>query len=1267
MKLFAPHRWSSFRAGLLFLLVCCQLGAAPRQLGPFLVQLPSGWKEITEESQQGESWAFQHGGSRAVPASVVLLQKEVLTYSTPEELEALRETIMNSMRAGNPQGVIHETHRKFGVVADCYVAEKGEMTMHFLAVPKDGEVFLLCQLSKGPKGRLTREADAFVASLTLISQKVPVTDKRAAEDGTNTPARSPAEPQGEVLATPSWALKPPGLFPFDQLAKSYPGAAAGAVGTGMAILVGEGSQAARAAAEYNDHLPIEVEEAVPDLAAAMSESAALLSGQGVAVIGAQKAWEEAVLAAQYGDETATREALEIMRAHVDTASAAANALRQVEARLRDKGGLPTAEESKSRRAQDYRALYSATQAAFAGGTEAAQQPTVYHAGHYKLADARMLKLLAEKPLGAPEVPPAPGQARIEAGKDWTTVSDPNDQEDDNDNYPLYLAEANSDMTQVRLVETRLKMPMVLKWQVPDTLVPGEASSVLISLDPGIRRVPTEAFLTLSTREAFKPNYNGEKLSALYNICLAQAGFRTPYGDHLRDSYQIVLPRIPRAIPKPGAARAEGGDSDPSKVLFRCPSPDVRDPAGTPAHQRPVVDKEFALVNWAQTPKDWDLPAGQAAPETVPAVLTLSIIYDRNVAMVYTYRWIPEGSEAMQQGAAENAGWAEPGAPLSKEAADLWPNVHEMSMFHMTNIAVIQRHMMRDMAELEREQDPQRRKALEWRILQARSDMSAENDLISSLEQGSVVHTPTAFDNYAHNRFIESIREKQLEMAAFQRERAALPRPAEQRGAMKAFVDRQLTPEVLANLDRTKLHQIASALNQQVQGHWEGEAARQTERAEEFNDYLVRAERVKMVADATVMIGCTGTSSLYRVSMAYATATGLATGGPAEAVSQAASYYSAPLAASIEVLRAYPTKGAWGSAKAGAVGFVMSKLVQLGGPAAGGAGRLTVREAMALEQFQQARAAGRQMVAEFTAAREALVVARSAGRPIEELRALERAVAEKVAEAQTNLHAKSVLKYEAPLSARTAFVEEVDKMHYAVEERFHQLMRESNWNEQQLRAIRNSTSAGTVNMDFDIMLVEKPGMQFIKDGKSVGMVEWQAEAQQAWEKAFHEVTGRDAGHALEELTTHMHPEAYKDMAWIGKDKSKVSGMWAQQAGDVSRYKGNNILTTQAIGDVDYHTRLMEAARGSAKDIETKLLDRLRAGRTHSVASADRKRDLVKRWTELKGLLKDIGEGRIDPIHGDRMVRRMTGGFGITDVIDHAATLQGEYTKRFSRAR
>jgi hypothetical protein len=612
--------------------------------------------------------------------------------------------------------------------------------------------------------------------------------------------------------------------------------------------------------------------------------------------------------------------------------------------------------------------------------------------------------------------------------------------------------------------------------------------------------------------------------------------------------------------------------------------------------------------------------------------------------------------------------------------------------HRNNIRIIEAHLAADERELALARDDKTRAALEWRILNGRSDLVAEQDLISSIESGTLRHSRSPFDDYAKSRFQETLKDEQTNSTRFLRLQAGIPRlisllPKDQQAAMRAFVDRQMTAEVRGRMDSERLQQVAEALHKQVDGYWSGQQARHTEDAIRYDDYLARAERVKTISDMGVMVGTMGGASSAQFALRYGVTTAVSTGNPEEAVSQILQTYSAPLSAAYEAMKAYPEGGAWGAAKAAATNYVLARLNQAGAKpavatkgaavgatraAAGGqavkvqAAGLVPRDASELAAYNAARARGKALADSFAETQARIVEARNAGRPIAELRSLERELQRKTAAVQNDYHAKSVLKYSAPKATQQAFIRQIDEIHNLTEQRFHALMSERGWSPQRIRPIRNASSAGTVNMDFDIMLVETPGQQFLKNGSRETIHDYHREASSAWRRALDETAGIRAHDAFEEFTFSGTGEAFKDTAWLRANKSQVKSQWATQAGDVTRYKAQTMVGSDKIS-LDRLTRLQEAARGAGKDIRTKLIDRLNHGHIKGPGGRDRLDDLRSRWGKIGDLLNAIGEGRIDPIHGERQLMRMTGGYGIEDVIDHAATLQGEFTKRWASSR
>lgn len=1025
-------------------------------------------------------------------------------------------------------------------------------------------------------------------------------------------------PPGAILETPAWVLEPRLSIDFPALAKASFAGVGATLSAGVEVLTGAEPGAVTSLAPLFDYVPPQAAADGPVQAEILGQAAALKGATETALAGVEQAWQEAVFAAQYGNEEATSEALAIVRTHLETAVAAQSSLDALAAAAKSAPPLPDAAAEKTKANDAYRRLLARTRVALSADANAQND---VDEGVWQLTDA-----WTSKSIDTGNCDAIAGDVRISANSALTAAT----------------TGGRCDSANIQFRHT---------WQVP----------------PKTLRAGQEVIIGLTVEDAGSAWARGTGRGYT-------AVFLGSYGGASGFPQDV---RIPGMMDYACKEADSGPLWDGQALSFQ---------ATRGADWSRNLSSKIA-VQAAYKGAAYSCRGARETPGTSLKIIVPPPGGQRKFLLIIA---VGHGTRVTQRsngakdamGGAENtagshgtiyyeytSGSAEPATTDPAEAPEpplpnLPPDKTKDLELHETNIRVIKQHLAKDEAELAKETDDRRRKELEWRILQDKSDLAAEQDLIASIEQGAIVHTRSAFDDYAHDRFIETIRETQQDIVAFQRERAAIPRllalvPADQRPAMQAFVDRQMTPEVLARMDHAKLREIANALSNQVQGYWQGEAARHTEQGEQYNDYLTRAERVKLIADTAVLIGSMGSASAYRLGASYGAAAGLVQGGPVEAVSRAALFYSAPLHAAMEAMKAYPKDGAWGAAKSGAMGYVMARLTQLGSPGAQG-GRLTAGEAEGLARFEQAKARGEALARDFEQAHRAMASARTAGQPIAEVRALERALAERAAAVQADLHAKAFLKYRADRPLQQVFIKEVDALHFRVEDRFHRIMADAQWTPQRLRPIRNSTSAGSVNTDFDIALVESPGIAFSQNGQPRSIAQWQHDAQAAWERAFREETGLRAANAMEQVTTLGHAEAYKDLAWLGRNPRATSATWAKQAGDVTRYKAQEILGSGHL-ELDYYSRLMEAARGTAKDINTKLLNRLRLPEVKipGPGGSARQQELLAKYREIQSLLQDIGEGRIDPVHGDRMVRNMTGGYGITDVVDHASTLISEF--------
>ncbi|MFW6341547.1 MAG: hypothetical protein ACOC00_00825 [Halothiobacillaceae bacterium] len=612
-------------------------------------------------------------------------------------------------------------------------------------------------------------------------------------------------------------------------------------------------------------------------------------------------------------------------------------------------------------------------------------------------------------------------------------------------------------------------------------------------------------------------------------------------------------------------------------------------------------------------------------------------------------------------------------------------------FHEANIRIIQRNVERDRTELAEETDPDRRAQLQFRIVTGLSDIQSEQDRIESIRTGETVHSRTAFDDYAHDGMIHNIRKTQQEMQRFERSTQALYRlasmmPDDEAGSMRAFIDRQLTPEVLAQRDQNSLKRIAEVVGKRVQGyHQQQEAAAEEEAAWAMLGEDV-ATNIKTASDQSLMV--LSMVGGQPVEATYLAVTGYVEGGPAEAAMRAASSFGGRAAIAVEALRGYQDGGLEGAAKRAAVAYAMAKGMEYGmskvmaratprttadapgtagkpvGPlpdapdAAQLASRVDVDEQRALATFKRARKQGEELVSDLQQAQARVAAAGAAGRPAQEILELQGKVRAHVAAINGNPHAKNFLKYRGASDTQKVYKNYLRSIHDEVETRFHQRMKANGWDQTPLKEMRNASSGDSVGMDFDIGLDEAMVRNLRRGGKPASGPEWQVEASKAWAESYEQVTGHRADLAWENITTPTHPESYRDITWLSKDKSAVSRAWGQQGADVSRYKNWHMMNDPNLSQME---ALQEVSRGTAKDIQSKLAPMLDGVKPRSPASAERMDQARQHWQQVQKILADFGDNTIDPVTADRRIRALTGGKDIPQVADEMAMLLESVTR------
>jgi hypothetical protein len=276
---------------------------------------------------------------------------------------------------------------------------------------------------------------------------------------------------------------------------------------------------------------------------------------------------------------------------------------------------------------------------------------------------------------------------------------------------------------------------------------------------------------------------------------------------------------------------------------------------------------------------------------------------------------------------------------------------------------------------------------------------------------------------------------------------------------------------------------------------------------------------------------------------------------------------------------------------------------------------------------------------------------------------QKAVRDLAASVNSSPHAKNFLKYKGDYHSQKAYNAHMKANHSEAEAKFHQEMQRRGWNKQELKEFRNSASAGSVGMDYDIGLVEKANWVssgsgkmvrnnwLQQNGKAQTIEKWQTDAQKAWNKAYHDTTGRSAKQSWETVTSSANLESYRDLNLLGADKSKVQSIWAGQSADVTRYKMQHMLHDPALSKME---ALQEASRGAAKDMNTKLIPLMEQAKAQGSLSSQALAESKRHWQKVQSVLDAFGKNEIDPITAQRRIRELTGK-GIPEVVDDGSFL------------
>jgi tetratricopeptide (TPR) repeat protein len=371
------------------------------------------------------------------------------------------------------------------------------------------------------------------------------------------------------------------------------------------------------------------------------------------------------------------------------------------------------------------------------------------------------------------------------------------------------------------------------------------------------------------------------------------------------------------------------------------------------------------------------------------------------------------------------------------------------------IRLIRYNLSRDEAEWQREKDTKRKEKLYLQMLKNRSAIQHEQDLIQSLRTGEYVHTRTPSDDYCHDLMIVRGMQAMERVGEARRLSAAVEKMTskaepDQVKQLQDFVTRQITPKDLAQGNVEKTRQVAQAVFNTVQGRREQAVAKHLEDAIIYEDYELRAEKVKSRAGLTLLltgmaapayaagagtvmsVGGTSAEALTGVAVVYGATTGTIEGGPLEGLKQGVAMTGLSGMVASEMMTGYQkgglvsSGGAIGAVERGTEAFMGGKLVEsiagkagawyaekaktgLVPPAPLAKPELTVAQMVESQSFQTARRRAQQEVEAYRSLTMEIASAKVTGASAARLAELEGQRIRKALELNENFLGKRMIK------------------------------------------------------------------------------------------------------------------------------------------------------------------------------------------------------------------------------------------------------------------
>ena len=531
--------------------------------------------------------------------------------------------------------------------------------------------------------------------------------------------------------------------------------------------------------------------------------------------------------------------------------------------------------------------------------------------------------------------------------------------------------------------------------------------------------------------------------------------------------------------------------------------------------------------------------------------------------------------------------------------------------------------------------------IDMRIMGLQSTMQSEEDVVTTLQTGELVHTRTQFDDFARNKMIhdmqiDAARRDATRRAAYIVDHQIKRLPWDQRETARKLAESVIDGDALVSGDVEKARSLASALNKQLQGYAEYDHAVATEAIvnSEENEFWAQST---IVAAGAISVGlgrvpwrrlwCRSCSNHLRhkaLGAVYGGVTGYLAGGPKEGSYRLPCW--SPVTGGVAAFvngyyEAGQKKGAttssqlWEGAKSAGTEYIVGKVFEVGvSVVSKGATALFGSESRLFRPLVKTPAQrSRELTDQIRTTRsklEAEDAVKSFNRLNDELIVLqmdEVANATQIGSVKNELnqlaaamnadyHAKWFFKYKADRKLRNSFDRSVQENYNEMIPKMAESLRSKGYDMSDIRfrQFRNASSGGTSSMDLDLAPVSattgsEPSF-FIKNGKRVDAREFMQDAQQAMNQDYFEMFHISAKQSEMNLTTSMHAEAFSTPELLNEDvdfSQLAPRMWPASE-EVLDVKVNSIEKNPMLSNT---SKMQAKCREASKEIDSMLMKKL----------------------------------------------------------------------------